>query len=246
MAINNSKNVETLTKDLQKMITLITRQELLTTNKRIGSAITEIQKAFYSEEMLQDYKDENQEHLYWETYDFVNHEVIEQEYHSKILCLNHSNIRTFTKKLAQKLDELFSVIGSSEFYVITFLKCDFFGNRENKYKPLVRTYEKLEKIVGKNTYKEAFCFDKTSLPDMIEVLFWISRCDPSVSDFMYLIDKDGQMKMFICKYGNIHLTELGSEKLTEDLLNSQGWTVIDGPEYDNFSPSGRIKGREYR
>ena len=52
--------------------------------------------------------------------------------------------------------------------------------------------------------------------------------------------------MFICKYGNIHLTELGSEKLTEGLLNSQGWTVIDGPEYDNFSQNGKINGRQYR
>lgn len=229
------------------MITLITRQELLTKNKRIGSEITKIQKRFYSKEMLQDYKDEKQEHLYWEMYDFVKHRrVIKQENHYKVLCLNHSNIRTFTKKLTKKLDELFSVIGASEFYVITFLKCDFFGNRENKYKPLVRTYEKLEKIVGKNTYKEAFYFDKTSLFDMIEVLFWISRCDPSVSDFMYLYDKDGQIEMYICKYGNIHIAELGSEKLTEDLLNSKGWTVVDGPEYDNFSPSGRIFGRQYR
>ncbi|MGX7689484.1 hypothetical protein ACWA1C_20125 [Flectobacillus roseus] len=228
------------------MITLITRQELLTTNKRIGSSITEIQKDFYSEEMLQDYKDENQEHLYWEMYDFVNHDVIEQESHSKILSLNHSNIRTFTKKLSQKLEELFLVIGTSEFYVVTFLKCDFFGNRENNYKPLARTYEKLEKIVGKNTYKEAFHFDKSSLFDMVEVLFWISRCDPSVSDFMFLYDKDGQIQMFICKYGNIHLTELGSEKLTEGLLNSHGWTVIDGPEYDNFSQNGKINGRQYR
>jgi hypothetical protein len=61
-------------------------------------------------------------------YDFVKHWMIKHENHYKILCLNHSNIRTFTKKLAQKLDELFSVIGASEFYVITFLKCDFFGN----------------------------------------------------------------------------------------------------------------------
>jgi hypothetical protein len=46
------------------------------------------------------------------------------------------------------------------------------------------------------------------------------------------------------KFGvHYNLTELGSEKLIESLLNSQGWKVIDGPEYDNFSPTGKINGR---
>jgi hypothetical protein len=104
----------------------------------------------------------------------------------------------------------------------------------------------LEQIVGGNTYKEAFSLDLKSLPEFVEILFWITRCDPSIPEYIYLFDSNEKVKLSLCKYGNIHLTEFGEETLTNEKLTSLGWRIIEGEEYDNFSKNGRIKGRRIK
>lgn len=228
------------------MTTLTTRNKIVETKKIIGSELTKMQKAFYDEDMLQYYKDDNEEHLYLEGFDFLNKEVFEYETHNKIIGLNHSDINTFTTELTKNLSELFHKIGATEFYIISHLKLDFFGNRDNKFKPLVSSYKKLEKIVGQSTYKEAFKFDLNNLSDFIEILFWITRCDMSVAEYIFLFDKNEKIQIHLCKYGNIHLTEFGEEELMDKVLTSLGWTIIDGQEFDKFIEDGKIKGRQLK
>jgi len=227
-------------------MTLKTRKEIAETKKIIGSELTKMQKVFYDEEMLQYYKEDNEEHLYLEKFDFFDREVLEYKTYSKIIGLNHSDINSFTAELTKKLTELFQKIGAAEFYIISHLKTDFFGNRENKFKPLVRSYKKLEAIVGQSTYKEAFECDINSLSDFIEILFWTTRCDPCVAEYIFLYDKNENIQINLCKYGNIHLTEFGNEILTNNVLISLGWTIIDGQEFDNFTENGKIKERELK
>jgi hypothetical protein len=228
------------------MTILKTRKEIIETKKVIGSEVTKIQKASYNKDMLQYYREENKEHLYWEKFDFFDREVIECETYNKIIGLNHSDINSFTTELTKKLTELFQKIEVNEFYIISHLKTDFFGNRDNKFKPLVRSYKKLEAIVGQSTYKEAFECDINSLSDFIEILFWTTRCDPCVAEYIFLFDKNENIQMNLCKYGNIHLTEFGNEILTDNALISLGWTIIDGQEFDNFTESGKIEGRKLK
>ena len=228
------------------MIILRTRNEIVKTKKIIASELTKMQQAFYDEDILQYYKDKNEEQLYWDKFDFFDKEVIEYETHNKIIGLNYSDINSFTIELTKKLTELFQKINATEFYIISHLKLDFFGNRENKFKPLVRAYKKLETIVGESTYKEAFEFGINDLSDFIEILFWITRCDPSVAEYIFLFDENEKIQIHICQYGNVHLTEFGNEVLTENVLTSLGWTIIDGQEFDNFTEDGKIKGRELK
>ena len=228
------------------MMTITTRNEIVKTNKIIGSELAKIQRAFYDEDILQYYKDDNEEHLYWDQFDFYDGEIIDYETYNKIIGLKHTDIKTFTTELTKKLIELFQKVGATEFYIISHIKLDFFGNRENKFKPLVNSYEKLEKIVGQKTYKEAFKFAINNLPDFIDILFWITRCDPSVPEFIFLFDKNGRFQLNLCKYGNIHLTEFKEEKLTDKILTSLGWNIIEGQEFDNFKEGEKIKGRELK
>ena len=228
------------------MTMLRTRKEIVETKKIIASELTKMQKAFYDEGMLQYYRDDNEEHLYWEKFDFFDNEAIEYETYSKIVGFNHSDLNSFTTELTKRLTELFQKISATEFYIISHLKLDFFGNRENKYEPLVNSYKKLEAIVGQSTYKEAFEFDINSLSDFIEILFWTTRCDPSIAEYIFLFDKNEKVQIQICKYGNIHLTEFGNEVLTDKELTSLGWTIIEGQEFDNFTESEKINGWNLR
>ncbi|MBC9909162.1 hypothetical protein [Chitinophaga varians] len=226
------------------MITLVSRKESVQTKKIIGTALAKLQKVFYDEDMLQYYRDEHEEHLYQDQFDFLETETIGHTCFNKIIGLHHTDINTFTTTLTHKLTELFAAIGVKELVVISHLKLDFFGNRNNKFKPLVNAYKLLERIVGKPTYKEAFILDVDSLPECIEILFWITRCDPTVAEYIFLFDKEEKIQLFLCKYGNIHLTEFGSETLTASLLASMDWKIIEGRESDNFTSDGKIRGRK--
>ncbi|MGZ5242930.1 MAG: hypothetical protein ACXWDO_01180 [Bacteroidia bacterium] len=228
------------------MTILTTRKDIVQTKRIIGSELTKMQKAFYDEEMLQYYKEDNEEHLYWEKFDCLKNEELHYPTFNKIIGLDLADIDTFTNKLTEKLIELFQVINATDFILISHLKLDFFGNRNNKFKPLKEAYKKLEKIVGNTTFKEAFEIDIDSLPDFIEILFWITRCDPSVAEYIFLFDRDEKFQIHLCKYGNIHLTEYNLEQLREDKLKELGWTIILGQEFDNFTSDGQIKGRQLR
>lgn len=226
------------------MTTLITRNEIVKTKRIIGSELTKMQKAFYDEEILQHYKDDNEEHLYWEQFDCIKNEEKDYTTFNKIISLNHSDIDTFTEKLTGKLTELFEMLNINEFIIISHLKLNFFGNRNNNFKPLKKAYKALEKVVGDDTFNEAFEIDIYSLSDFIEILFWTTRCDPSVAEYILVFDKDEQFQFHLCKYGNLHLTEYNKEQLTEDKLKKLGWTIIEGQEFDNFTESGKIEGRK--
>jgi len=68
----------------------------------------------------------------------------------------------------------------------------------------MNAYKKLEKIVGDKTFNEAFKIDIQSLPDFIEILFWITRCDPSVAEYIFIFDEKEQIQINLCKYGNLN------------------------------------------
>ncbi|MEO0042932.1 MAG: hypothetical protein RL329_2380 [Bacteroidota bacterium] len=92
----------------------------------------------------------------------------------------------------------------------------------------------------------AFEIDLNSLPDFIEILFWTTRCDPTIAEYIFLFDIDEQIQFHLCKYGNLHLIEYNKEQLTEDKLSQLGWTIIVGQEFDNFTESGNIEGRKFK
>jgi len=226
------------------MTHLLSRQEIYQSKKIIASEIIKIQQSFFDEELLQSYKDDNEEHLYWEMFDTVTAKPEDYLSHHKILGLNYSDLHTYPQHLSQQLHKLFSFAGINELIILSHLKLDFFGNRENGYDPLIKSYNQLEKITGSNTYKEAFRFNLESLEEWTEILFWISRCDPSVSDYIFLFDPAEKIQFFICKYGNIHFTEHNEEFFTGSVLTKLGWTIIEGQEFDNFTTDGAIQGRQ--
>lgn len=228
------------------MTNLIKRNQVLLTKSVIASELAKIQRAFFDDEMLELYESSNEGNLYWEMFDQYNGVEIEYPTFNKTIGIEHHDIETFTDELSAKLVALFKSINTSEFYIIAHLKLDFFGNRENQYEPLCAAYEKLEKIVGAKTYNEAFEVNLQSLSDFIEILFWTSRCDPSVAEYIFLFDIHEQFQMSLCKYGNLHLTEFHAERLTASKLKELGWKIIEGQEFDKFSHTGSIEGRSLK
>ncbi|MES2555885.1 MAG: hypothetical protein V4604_07035 [Bacteroidota bacterium] len=228
------------------MVRHISRHEIANTKKLIGSELARLQQAIFDEETLRFYKDDNEEQLYLEQFDCIHNELIETEIYSKIIGLNHSDINTFTDELSIRLETLFQETGVTELVLIAHLKLDFFGNRTNDFHPLVNAYKQLEEIVGDSTFKEAFVIELNSLREFVEILFWSTRCDPSAAEYIFLFNSEETMQIYLCKYGNIHLTQFGVERLTDDFITASGWTIIDGPEYDHFSETGGLEDRQLK
>lgn len=226
---------------------MLTKRTDITKNKPIiSSELTKMQKAFYDEDILNCYKDDNEEHLYQARFDCMHFETIEYNTFNKIISLNHTDINTFTTKLSIKLKELFQTIKAHNFFVLSHLKMDFFGNRDNDFEPLVQAYKKLKKLIGTNTYKEAFTFNQHELNEYIDILFWTTRCDMSIPEYIFIFDENEKIQINLCKYGNLHLTEFNEERFTPNLLETMGWNIIEEREYDNFSSDGKIDGRQLK
>ena len=151
---HNQRQFSTVSCDI--MTALTTRNEIVKTKRVIGSELTKMQKAFYDEEMLQYYKDDNEEHLYWEQFDCINNEEIDYSTFNKIISIDHTNIDTFTNKLTEKLTELFKTIDVTDFIIISHLKLDFFGNRDNDFKPLRKHAESLKKSLEEKLLMKRF------------------------------------------------------------------------------------------
>ena len=100
------------------MTTLTTRKEIVQKKRIIGSELTKMQKAFFDEEMLQYYKNDNEEHLYWDKFDCIKNEVRDYPIFNKIIGLGYSDIDNFTNKLTEKLTELLQSINANVFIII--------------------------------------------------------------------------------------------------------------------------------
>lgn len=228
------------------MLTLVTRQEIAAQKTIIASEIISLQRSFYDEEALEAYREDGEEDLYWEIFDLLQGKPESYQSFHKIIGLNHSDLGSYTQLLVSRLQQLADHLQIQEWIVLSHLRLDFFGNRDNDYAPLEQAYQSLEKLTGLHTYKEAFRLDQSGFAEFIPILFWIQRCDPSVSDYICVFDEQQRISFFICKYGNLHVTEMGQEYLSPQLLQELGWTLIEGPESDPFTDDGAIAGRVIR
>ncbi|WP_339757771.1 hypothetical protein [Algoriphagus aquimarinus] len=222
---------------------LLPRLQVTKNKSIISSEITAFQKAFYDEEMLEEYKENGEEDIYLEMYDHAHAAVINYDFYSKIIGFEHKIIDSYTNRLTEQIKVLLEFSGVTSCYVLSHIKLELCGDKKDDYKPLALAYEKLEKIVGADTYSEAFHVNMEELDDLLEIFFWTVRCDPNNPEYIFFFDEAENLRFNICKYGNIHLTEFNQEKLSDKVLESLGWTVITGPEYDQFTEEGGIEGR---
>lgn len=228
------------------MIKLVSRKEAVEQKRIICSALSKLQQAFYDEEMLQLYKEDGEEQLYWEQFDLYKESPINYAATHTIIGLSHTDIHSFTPLLAEKLKALLTVLGCHKLILLAHIKRDLFGNTAAEFAPLANAYKQLRKITGQQSYKEALATNLEDLPALIDIFFWISRCDPAAPEYIFFFDADEKVEFTICKYGNIHLTQFGNEVLTSTTLQTHGWRVIEGTEWDNFTEDSIIPGRKIR
>ena len=227
------------------MIELVNREEIFKSNSLINSVVKKMQDAFFDNEMLEMYKEDGAEMIYANKFDALkSNETYEQI--EKVISIDHSDLLSFSNVLANKLTEIYNHFNVNKLICLSHLKLDIFGNRENKYEPLINSYDILEKITGSKSYFEAFEFEISDLGKMVEILFWLSRCDPTIAEYIYIFDDLNKTCSSICNYGNIHISEFKTKEIDTIFIEKLGMKIIEGQEYDQFSKDGNTIGREMK
>ncbi len=225
------------------MISLLKRTDALKNTINLKNTVISFQNVMYPE----DYDTYTSDEL--EIYDVYNSnefEIIkEADEYSNDISINYTDINSYTVKIAEKLIDLLQKVKTEELYIISHLKLDFFGNLNNKHKPLANAYKELKKITNSNSYNEAFRITVDELPVLINIFFWTERCDPSTPEYVFFADINDRFVFYLCKYGNVHTIEYGQTILTDAAQNS-GWDIITDRCYDKFTDDGSIKGRRIK
>lgn len=204
---------------------LLKRKQIIIEHKLIGSELAKLQELMLKHTHVDWLKGEEMQ-KYIATFDLIDLPKIEISTFDKILSLTRKfNSDTFTTELSKKLIPLLSELSVNELIIITPRKEDYFGNRTNPYKLLKKSNKRLEEIVNDTHYEEAFKIERKDLELYVEIFFWIVRCGGP--EEVIFFDAGGKIKFSICKYGNIHLTELGKERVKNCDSFYKNWMEVD-------------------
>jgi hypothetical protein len=215
---------------------LIERNQIFETHKNIASLIKGFQKVFFDEE----YDTENDE-----MFDALKLEAEKTNEASFNLMINHRDINSYPKELFEKLKALLEYLNTDKLILISHLKIDFFGNLEHDYEKVINAYKELSKITNSKTFKETIETSVSEIENLVEIFFWLERCDASIPEYIFWHDTKERFCFYLCKYGNIHFVDFTNGKLiTDDELKKIGFIVNE--DYDQFSIDGRIENRQLK
>src|SRR3954465_6084800 len=139
------------------MIQLIDRNIVFEKYNNITTVISEMQKAFYEEEYLEEFcKGEKERNDYLELFDAKQFSFPKLERTYLVISFDHDDIKTFTKVLSDNLKRLLTDIGIMKFIVIAHYKMEFVGNIDNKFPPLQKAFKKFKAITNNIDYSGAF------------------------------------------------------------------------------------------
>jgi len=92
-------------------------------------------------------------------------------------------------------------------------------------------------------YEQAFKINLIDLPTLIEIVFWIERCDARAPEFIYFSDVNERIAFYLCKYGGIHVIQYGERIVSDELIESLDMYFINDHCEEKFSSSSKIEGR---
>jgi hypothetical protein len=199
---------------------LITRNQVFEKQNNIAKLIRSFQKDFFDEEI-----DESE----LEMFDILEFELDEVEYESFIIEINHSELETYTKHITEKLMQLLKYLNVKELNIISHLKLDFYLNSEHiEYEKVLNCYKKLNEITNSEKYDEAISVETSEIETLVEIFFWIERCNGGCPEFIFWSDIENRFCFYFCKYGKLHFIDFTNGNLiSTEHLKKIGFNVLN-------------------
>ncbi|RYE57064.1 MAG: hypothetical protein EOP48_06630 [Sphingobacteriales bacterium] len=224
------------------MIELVSRKEVLDQAGNLAQEIAHIQNLMFEDdpELFENEQDQMQ---YGQMFDLSDFKISTVQKTYKIVSLNHTDIQTFSSRLSKLLFTTLAQLGVDKIYIISHLKMNFFGaNLKHSFAPIKSAYKKLKSITGGDFFDGAFIVNVEDLPELLEIAFWIERCDASAPEFIFFHDNKDRFTFYLCNRGCIHLIEYGNELLSSEILKNSEFSKVEGKCNDKFG-NGKIEGR---
>jgi len=166
-------------------------------------------------------------------------------YRGYILMLSSKSTKGHVKSIAKEISNLIQYLRAGSLVFLGDTETPWLY-QQNDYKPAMSAFQYLsEKKVGRK-FNGGFEIAVDELPIFIAHLFWLVRCNAALP-IIHFLDKDQDFIGSICQYGNIHFFTLNkrSDARLQDALIKSPFTILQEEKcYDQFSKTGRIKGRE--
>lgn len=215
---------------------LIERRVIFETYKNIAGLIKSFQKRSFDEEY--DAADD-------EMFDALKLDVDNRKSTGFVLMIQHKDIYSYTKRLSEKLVALSRYLRVDKFILISHFKIDFFGNVEHDYEKVINAYSLLSAITNSTSFKEAIEARVSDIENLVEIFFWLERCDASIPEYIFWLDENERFCFYFCKYGNVHFVDFTNGKLiSKRALIELGFLVDE--DYDQFSENGIIENRQMK
>ena len=215
---------------------LINRNEIFQKNPNITNLIISFQKVINGEDNFEEVD---------EMFDAINLPSNKSKNTGFNLMLFHENIDTYSGLLSLKLKELLGFLKTENLILISHLKIDYFGNLEHDYEKVKNAYALLKGITKSNSFKEAITTKVSKIDILVEIFFWLERCDGSIPEYIFWVDENDRFCFYLCKYGNIHFVNFTEgDLISENMLLELGFAINE--DFDQFSKSSRIDNRKIK
>jgi len=224
------------------MIRLVTRDFIFKNFTAITSEINEIQTSMFDDDPECFLKEDDRQ-WYYDMYDAVDVKPKKIKKYYDVVSFDHTEIATFTAELGKKLINLLTQLFIDEVIMIGHIKLDFIGSPENTYKPLQKAIKSFVRLTGDIKYNEALIADTRSLPSLIDIAFWLGRCDSSCPEYIYFADVKQGIAFYLCKSGGIHVIQFDCTIVSDEIIEGLDMYFVKGRCEEKFSGSSKIEGR---
>ncbi|RZJ35629.1 MAG: hypothetical protein EOO51_04635 [Flavobacterium sp.] len=226
------------------MINIMKRSELLASHSAVQEEVLQLQTDLYDADQHDFLPSKKQKAAYLDQFDARDFAKSTVTKHYKVLSVHEIDLRSYPKLLSAKLFKLLEHLDITSLVIVSHLKVNWFGNLRNSYAALQQSYANLAEITKTKNFCEALEISIDEVPRMIDIFFWIARCDSAAPEYLLFFDSKSRFAFFICQYGNLHTIEFETERLTPKLLLSVGLEEIKSRCYDKFGSNGKIEGRK--
>ncbi|MES2454916.1 MAG: hypothetical protein V4594_05235 [Bacteroidota bacterium] len=224
------------------MIRLVTRNFIFKNFTAITSEINEIQTSMFDDDPEYFLEDDDRQ-WYYDMYDAVDVKPEKIKKYYDVVSFDHPEIATFTPELGNKVINLLIQLGIEEVIMIGHIKLDFIGSPENKYKPLQKAIKSFVRLTGDIKYNEALIANMSSLPALIDIAFWLGRCDCSCPEYIYFADVKDRIAFYLCKSGGMHIIQFDCDIVSDEIIEGLDMYFVKGGCEERFSGSSKIEGR---
>lgn len=217
------------------MIELVTRKSVFQKLPKIGNEIHLLQKSFYDDCFYDaDFLMTEKEKIEFELeFDFLEVKtVVDYDFELiRIQSKSYSKNRNikYYRNLANALNELLAETITKNFYIISYLKMDFFNAMKVHYKAkwYRKSYSKLEEKIKIGSYNEAIKISKDELIDFLEIFNTIDTFGGGVPEYILICDENDKFCLLFHYSGQIDFWSFNeNDFLSDSLLNKCNFKKI--------------------